>query len=124
MAHCRAAHSALQNIYLARSIACRGQHTLAQFSGDELYAPAASEPPPGTQAHRTDTFVREVRWSEVPMQRPSQTTRAYAMHVALAMSLCMVEVVPPFHTPVALWSHMQFLTSYHSEMVCMGTLQG
>ena len=60
MAYCRAANCALRRIYLARSFACRGQHTLAQFSGDELYAPAVSEPPAGTQAHRTNTFVQEV----------------------------------------------------------------
>ncbi len=41
----------------------RGQHAasaLEAFSGEELYEPAYSEPPKGTQAHRTDTFVREV----------------------------------------------------------------
>ena len=41
----------------------RGQHAasaLDQFSGEELYEPAYSEPPKGTQSHRTDTFVREV----------------------------------------------------------------
>ncbi|EIE24400.1 glutamate dehydrogenase [Coccomyxa subellipsoidea C-169] len=40
----------------------RGQHAasaLDQFSGEELYEPAYSEPPKGTQSHRTDTFVRE-----------------------------------------------------------------
>lgn len=42
----------------------RGQHAafaLEVFAGEELYDPAYSEPPKGTQAHRTDTFVREVR---------------------------------------------------------------
>ena len=41
----------------------RGQHAasaLDQFSGEELYEPAYSEPAKGTQSHRTDTFVREV----------------------------------------------------------------
>lgn len=42
----------------------RGQHAasaLEQFHGEELYDPAYSEPPKGTQSHRTDTFVKEVQ---------------------------------------------------------------
>ena len=42
--------------------AARGQHTaaLGQFEGEELYDAPMSEPNPGTHAHRTNTFVREV----------------------------------------------------------------
>ncbi len=43
---------------------CRAQHAAAaleQFAGEEMYEPVTSEPGPGTQAHRTNIFVREVQ---------------------------------------------------------------
>ena len=105
MAHSRAAHCALQRIYLARSIACRGQHSLAQFSGDELYAPAVSEPPAGTQAHRTNTFVKEVHDASYlalfscaqHMERPACMARSKppctVSMVARAVRLCQGDCV-------------------------------